>query len=147
MSFICWTSIFWCLDLCLIAKLCPTLCDPMDYCPPGFSVHGISQAKILVCCHILLQGIFPTQKSNLSLLCLLHWQADSSPLSHVGSPHILMLRGIIFPIADLRYLKDYKSFSFPLFLFPCLFPLFLPFLIPSFPYSFLLLFLLFSLFL
>ena len=26
-----------------------------------------------------LQGIFPTQDLNLSLLCLLHWQADSLP--------------------------------------------------------------------
>ena len=26
---------------------CPTLCDPMDYSPPGFSVHGIFQARIL----------------------------------------------------------------------------------------------------
>ena len=25
----------------------PTLCDPMDYSPPGSSVHGISQARIL----------------------------------------------------------------------------------------------------
>ena len=25
-------------------------------------------------CHALLQGIFPTQGSNPSLLCLLHWQ-------------------------------------------------------------------------
>ena len=29
-----------------ITKLCLTLCDPMD-CPPGSSVHGISQARIL----------------------------------------------------------------------------------------------------
>ena len=36
---------------------------------PGSSVHGISQARILgVGCHILLQGIFPTQGSNLGLL-------------------------------------------------------------------------------
>ena len=27
---------------CLIAESCPTLCDPMDYSPPGSSVHGIS---------------------------------------------------------------------------------------------------------
>ena len=33
-------------------------------------------------CHALLQGIFPTQGSNLSLLCLLHWQVNSLPLSH-----------------------------------------------------------------
>ena len=104
----------------------------MDYSLPGFSVHEISQAKILVCCPILFQGTFPTQISKPSLLYLLHWQADSLPLSHVGSPHILMLQDMIFPIADLRYLKDYKSFSFLLFLFSCLFPLLLPFLIPSF---------------
>ena len=28
-------------------KLCPTLCDPMDCSPPGPSVHGIFQARIL----------------------------------------------------------------------------------------------------
>ena len=32
--------------------------------------------------HSLLQGIFPTQGSNPSLLHLLHWQVDSLPLSH-----------------------------------------------------------------
>ena len=31
----------------LVAKPCPTLCDPMDCSPLGFSVHGISQARIL----------------------------------------------------------------------------------------------------
>ena len=33
--------------LCLVAQLCPTLCDPMDCSPPGSSVHGILQARIL----------------------------------------------------------------------------------------------------
>ena len=28
-------------------QLCPTLCDPMDYSPPGSSDHGILQAKLL----------------------------------------------------------------------------------------------------
>ena len=32
---------------CLVAKLWPTLCDPMDCGLPGFSVHGISQTSIL----------------------------------------------------------------------------------------------------
>ena len=36
-----------------------------------------------MCYHFLLQGIFPSQGSNL---CLLHWQVDSLPLSHQGSP-------------------------------------------------------------
>ena len=29
------------------AQSCPTLCHPMDYSPPGPSVHGISQIRIL----------------------------------------------------------------------------------------------------
>ena len=33
--------------LCLLAQSRPTLCDPMDCSPPGSSVHGISQARIL----------------------------------------------------------------------------------------------------
>ena len=35
---------------CMCAKLlqsCLTLCDPMDCYPPGSSVHGILQARIL----------------------------------------------------------------------------------------------------
>jgi len=31
----------------VIAQSCLTPCGPMDWSPPGFSVHGISQAKIL----------------------------------------------------------------------------------------------------
>ena len=31
----------------LVAQSCPTLCDPVDCSPPGFSVHGILQARIL----------------------------------------------------------------------------------------------------
>ena len=30
-----------------VAQSCPTLCDPMDCSPPGSSVHGIFQARIL----------------------------------------------------------------------------------------------------
>ena len=35
--------------------------------------------------HFLLQGIFLTQGLNLYLL---HWQVDSLPLSHLGSPNV-----------------------------------------------------------
>ena len=28
-------------------QLCPTLCDPIDGSPPGSSVHGICQARVL----------------------------------------------------------------------------------------------------
>ena len=32
---------------CLIAQLCPTLCNPLDCSPSGSSVHAIFQARIL----------------------------------------------------------------------------------------------------
>ena len=39
--------------------------------------------------HFLLKGIFPMQRSSSHLLWLLHWQVDSIPLSHLGSPRKL----------------------------------------------------------
>ena len=48
---------------------CPTLCDPIDCSPPGSSVHGILQARILEwVAHFLLQGIFLTQGLNPRLM-------------------------------------------------------------------------------
>ena len=69
--------------MCACAKsfqLCTTLCDPVDCSPPGSSVHGDSPGNNTgVGCYALLQGIFPTQGSNLHLLHLLHWQVGSLP--------------------------------------------------------------------
>ena len=45
------------------------------HCEPSHSIE----------CHLLLQGIFPTQELNPGLLHLLCWQADSLLLSHWGS--------------------------------------------------------------
>ena len=69
------------LDAWSVAKSRLTLYDPMDYGPPGSSVHGILQVRILE--WVALQGTFPIQGPNPHLLCLLHWQADSLPLSHL----------------------------------------------------------------
>ena len=66
-----------CACMCSVAKLCLTLCNPMDCSPLDFSVHWVFVDKNTgVGCHFLLQG------SNLHLL---HWQAASSLLSHLGS--------------------------------------------------------------
>ena len=78
-----YSNIKYCL-LLLVDKLCLTLCDTMDCSPPGSSVHGILQARILEWVgHSLFQGIFLTQGLNP---CLLHRKVDSLPLSHQGSP-------------------------------------------------------------
>ena len=89
-------SVLWLIVLSCSAV--PDSCDPMDCSPPSSSIHGIFHAKILewgkkkkntgVGWHFLLQRIFPTQGSNLHLLCLLHWQAGSLPLALPGKPLI-----------------------------------------------------------
>ena len=59
----------------------------MNCSQPGSSVHGDFPGKNTgVCCHALLQGIFPTQGSNLGLP---HCRQILYHLSHQGSPRIL----------------------------------------------------------
>ena len=51
------------------AKSLQFLCDPMDGSPPGSSVHGIFQAKILEWVAVSpSRGTFPTQGSNPALV-------------------------------------------------------------------------------
>ena len=65
---------------CLIAQLCPTVCNPMDCSPPGSSIHGDSLRKNTgVGCHAFLQGILPTQGLNPGLL---HCRQIPYHLSH-----------------------------------------------------------------
>ena len=76
-----------------VAQSCLTLCNPMDCSPAGSYVHGnFPGKKTGVGFHFLLQGIFPTQGLNPSLLHLLHWQADSLLLSNQGSLLGLVLK-------------------------------------------------------
>ena len=44
---IAWTCFQSSCYCCLVAQSCSTLCDPMDCSPPGSSVHGIPQARIV----------------------------------------------------------------------------------------------------
>ena len=70
--------------VCLVVQSCLTLCNTIDYSPPGSSVHGDSPGKITgVGCHALLRGIFPTQGSNPGLP---HCRWILCHLSHQGSP-------------------------------------------------------------
>ena len=45
--------------MCSLVQLCPTLCDPIDHSPLGFSVHGIFQARILEWVAIPTPGDLP----------------------------------------------------------------------------------------
>ena len=82
----------------LVAQLCLTLFNPIDYSPPaGSSVHGTLQARILewVGSHSPLQGIFLTQGTNPGLL---YCRQILYCLSHQG----------IYLAHYLAMLKDYK---------------------------------------
>ena len=62
---------------CLVTQSCLTFCDPMDYSPPGSSVHGIFQARILEWVVIPFSRGLLIQGSNLHILLgrhiLYHW--------------------------------------------------------------------------
>ena len=102
------------LSLCvLVAQSCPTLCNPMDWGPPGSSVHGIFQARKLEWVAILFfQGIFPTQGIELGSPTL---QADSLPSEPPGKTTITSTKWTISPnlknkTSYLNYLLLHSSF-------------------------------------
>ena len=76
---------------------CACMCAKLLQSCPTLQPHGLEPARLLcpwdflgkntaVGSHALLQGIFLTQGSNLSLLCLLRCQVDSLPLAPPGKP-------------------------------------------------------------
>jgi len=74
-----------------LLQLCLTLCSPLDYSPPGSSVHGILQARIL-------EGVaMPSSRGSSQprdWTCVsyinLHWQVGSLPLAPPGNPECYM---------------------------------------------------------
>ena len=48
----------------VLLQSCPTLCDPMDCSPPGSSVHGILQARILEWVAMSFSKGLPDQESS-----------------------------------------------------------------------------------
>ena len=79
---------------CAGAQSCPTLCSLMACGPPVSSVDGIFQARILDWFAIssFMASSQPRDQTHISriagrfcllcLVCLLHWQAGSLPVSH-----------------------------------------------------------------
>ena len=70
-----------CMRACSVTKLC--VCDPMDCGPPGSSVHGAFQARILEWVVISSSRGSSRPRDGTQASCHLHWQGDSLPLSHM----------------------------------------------------------------
>ena len=80
--------------MCMGVFVCVCTCSVLS---DSLQPHGPQSTRFLcpwdapgkntgVGCHFLLQGIFPTQRSNLHLLRLLHWQVGSLLLVLSGKP-------------------------------------------------------------
>ena len=118
----------------LIYMKCQATCDIVvcecSVTSNSLRPHGLSPTSVLFLwnCPVknsevgypyLLQGIFPSQGSNLHLLQLLHWQADSLPLTHLGSSvntqccyyHCCCV-GETSQSSDFVYVSAFDSFSF-----------------------------------
>ena len=87
-----------CCCCCLVAKPCPSLCNPMDCHPPGSSVYGISQAKILEYVAISFSRGSSWPRDRTLIFCigrwiLYHWTAKE--VLHTQYPGINCLNPLL----------------------------------------------------
>ena len=73
-----------------VAQSRPTLCDPMDYSPPGSSVHGILQARILEWVAIFFSRVSSQPRDRTQVSCNAGrrfnlWATREAHWSHVVS--------------------------------------------------------------
>ena len=76
LSYQLWGLWRWKVYACVCARSlqsCPTLCDPMDCSPPGSSVHGILQGRILECVAMPSSRGSSQPRDQIYVSCLLHW--------------------------------------------------------------------------
>ena len=76
-------SFFYCACV-LVTQSCLTLCNSMHCSPPGCSVHGVSQARVLEWVAFPSSGDLPNTGIKLGSPEL---QADSLPSEPPGKPH------------------------------------------------------------
>ena len=102
---------------CSVAQSCLTLCYSLDWSPPGSSVHGILQERILEWVAISFSRGFLTQGSNPRLLSPA-LQADSLPAEPSNSCIRIFYQTIL--MKSHYYFQYVCQFSWILFLQNCL---------------------------
>ena len=93
----------------LVTHLCPTLCDPMDCGPPGSSVHGVLQARILewVAISLFRGSSQPRDRTRVSYIA-----GRFLILSPLGSPQSLDSGRITSPAFLVLQLIEDRSRDF-----------------------------------
>ena len=77
------SKLIW-LYTCLVTQSCTILCNPMDYSPPGSSVHGISQARMLEWVAISFSRASSWPRDRIPRLVSPALQEDSLPTEPLG---------------------------------------------------------------
>ena len=88
-------------------------CDPMDGSPPGSSLHGIFQARLMERVAISLSR-WSSQFNVLNESSVsAHWQVDFSPLSHMGSQKMQWITHKIntFCCLNIIFCRDFPNFK------------------------------------
>ena len=91
------------MHACMPAKSrqsCPTLWDPMDSSPPGSSVHGILQARILEWVAIFFSNLIA--KSHLTLWNPMDHSPPGPSVQVISQARIPEWVAISFPVAYIR---------------------------------------------
>ena len=102
-----------------VAQSCLTLSDPTDYSPPGSSVHGIFQARVLEWGAIAFSILFLYLFVNL-LLTLLFYNSKSLHKTHMWNVFCNLVGGKALSPTETNMLplfekKDYATY--PVFFF------------------------------
>ena len=97
-------------EWCLVTKSCLTLCDPMDCSPPGSSVHGISQARILEWDAISFSNGYSRPRDWTQVSCIGRWILYYWAIREAGLKHNIHTQ--FRHRTALRYLKEDSGKSF-----------------------------------
>ena len=98
--------------VCSVTRSCSTVCDPRDCSPVLLYPWNFPGKNTGVDYYFLLQGTFRSQISNLCLFCLLQWQAESLPLSHLGRYLLSIFWQIKIALLQLGTIYSFFSIFF-----------------------------------
>ena len=98
----------WCVILYMHVKSlqsCPALCDGLDCSPPGSSVHGTLQERVLEGVATPSSKGFSRSRNRTCISCLLHWQVLLHQ-HHLGSPVLYIHCWMWFAYSLLRIFRS-----------------------------------------
>ena len=85
---------------CMCAQSCPTLCNPLDCSPPGSSINGTLQARILEWVAMPFSSRSSQPRDQTCVFCI--GREILYLLSHQGNPRLLLTLSLLSSSYELR---------------------------------------------